>query len=251
MQQAELSGTTWQGQLRLGDRWACWRGVTGDGQLHRHFAAQAVIASGSVEVFDGRGGSALAECVLIDPLTPHRLVPGCEVTIVYVEPGRHIDPLAEEVLAPVRSARTLSAVSLPRQPGFWAAWLAAERTAPVPVGRQVDRRLAPALAFIEAALPAGAVSLSAAAATACLSGDRLRHLFVEQFGLPFRRYVLWRRLRLAASALMAGADVTAAAHEAGFADAAHLARTLKSTFGVTAGEALRSRIPGWEQARAT
>jgi AraC-like DNA-binding protein len=53
-------------------------------------------------------------------------------------------------------------------------------------------------------------------------------------GLPFRRYLLWRRVQRAFVALKAGDDVTTAAHMAGFADAAHFARTLKAMFGVTA-----------------
>ncbi len=56
------------------------------------------------------------------------------------------------------------------------------------------------------------------------SPERYRHLFVEALGLPYRRYLLWRRVQRP-SALKDGDDVTTAAHAAGFADAAHFART--------------------------
>jgi len=64
-------------------------------------------------------------------------------------------------------------------------------------------------------------------------------LFVSQVGLPVRRLVLWRRLRLAMAAILAGSPVTDAAHAAGFADSAHFSRSLKKLFGVTARQALQ------------
>lgn len=77
------------------------------------------------------------------------------------------------------------------------------------------------------------VSLSDAAEIANLSADRLRHLFVEQTGLPFKTYLLWLRLTRALQCYAAGNSLTEAAHEAGFADSAHLSRTFRRMFGVT------------------
>lgn len=67
-----------------------------------------------------------------------------------------------------------------------------------------------------------------------VGAEHARHRFVQEFGLPFRRYLLWQRLQRAAQALQGGCTATESAHEAGFADAAHLARTLKSMFGISA-----------------
>lgn len=228
---------TWQGQLRLGDRSAMWRGDIGDGALHRHYAAQAIISDRPVRVFDARGRSVEAECVLIDPLTPHRVAPGCEALLVYIEPGIRSEPSAEELLRPARSTSSLAMLCSPEGGRFWANWLAT----PPRTADAIDARLSSALAHIEGALVFGPVPLQAAATRAGLSPDRFRHLFAEQVGLSYKRYVLWRRLRLAATELMAGHDVTTAAHAAGFSDAAHFARTLKTTFGVTASQALTGR----------
>jgi AraC family transcriptional regulator len=60
------------------------------------------------------------------------------------------------------------------------------------------------------------------------------HLFVEQTGLPFRTYLLWLRLTKAVESMAAGASLTEAAHEAGFADSAHFSRTFRRMFGVAA-----------------
>ncbi|MEA3002356.1 MAG: hypothetical protein QOH81_1144 [Sphingomonadales bacterium] len=79
-----------------------------------------------------------------------------------------------------------------------------------------------------------AVTLPSAAGAACLSASRARHLFVEQTGLPFRTYLLWLRIRRAVELYAAGASLTEAAHEAGFADSAHFSRTFRRTFGLPA-----------------
>jgi AraC-like DNA-binding protein len=82
------------------------------------------------------------------------------------------------------------------------------------------------------------VSLADAAAFSALSASRLRHLFVEQTGLPFKTYLLWLRLTRALEAFASGAPLTEAAHASGFADSAHLSRTFRRMFGV-APSALR------------
>jgi AraC-like DNA-binding protein len=70
------------------------------------------------------------------------------------------------------------------------------------------------------------------AAAVGVSVSRLTHLFTEQVGIPLRRYVLWLRLRMAITEVLAGADLTDAAHSAGFADSAHLTRTCRDMFGL-------------------
>lgn len=66
-----------------------------------------------------------------------------------------------------------------------------------------------------------------------LSASRLRHLFAEETGLPFKTYVLWRRMMKALELMAEGASATEAAHGAGFSDSAHFARTFKRTFGMS------------------
>lgn len=78
------------------------------------------------------------------------------------------------------------------------------------------------------------VTLAAAAQDAGLSPSRARHLFVEQTGLPFRTYLLWLRIMRAVGLFSSGKSLTAAAHEAGFADSAHFSRTFRRMFGLPA-----------------
>jgi AraC-like DNA-binding protein len=78
------------------------------------------------------------------------------------------------------------------------------------------------------------ITLAAAARVAGLSPSRARHLFVEQTGLPFRTYLLWLKIMKAVGLFSNGKSLTAAAHEAGFADSAHFSRTFRRMFGIPA-----------------
>jgi AraC-like DNA-binding protein len=95
----------------------------------------------------------------------------------------------------------------------------------------LDHRLARALEYIRMNVR-NPIALGDVAAAVALSESRFRHLFVAATGSSFRAYLLWLRINLAIEAVMAGASWTAAAHEAGFADSAHLTRTHKRVFGI-------------------
>jgi AraC-like DNA-binding protein len=93
-----------------------------------------------------------------------------------------------------------------------------------------DPRILRAVAYIKAHLDAP-LTLEEVAAEACLSPSRFRHLFVEQTGMALRPYILWRRFLRVWELVSTGESLSAAAHAAGFADAAHLSRTSRSMFG--------------------
>ncbi|MBD1582114.1 helix-turn-helix domain-containing protein [Pseudoalteromonas sp. S16_S37] len=71
-----------------------------------------------------------------------------------------------------------------------------------------------------------------------LSESRFLHVFKDNMQLPWRPYLLWRRLMCAIQSLSRGETATQAAYISGFADSAHLSRTFKKQFGIT----LRSAI---------
>lgn len=105
-------------------------------------------------------------------------------------------------------------------------------------GATVDTRVAKALDFIRARI-GGPIKLADVASAAALSPGRFRHLFVQETGAAFRPYVLWLRLNVAIESSMAGGSWTEAAHEAGFADSAHLTRTFKRMFGMNPATLVR------------
>jgi AraC family transcriptional regulator len=83
------------------------------------------------------------------------------------------------------------------------------------------------------------MSLDKAADIACLSPTRFAHLFRDQVGLPFSRYMLWRKLTRAMVAIASERTIAAAAHAADFADAAHLTRTFYQMVGMAPSALMR------------
>lgn len=96
-----------------------------------------------------------------------------------------------------------------------------------------DARVQKIIAYAAARLD-NPITLAAAAKSVGLSPGRVRHLFVEQTGLPFRTYLLWLRIMKAVGLYAGGSSLTEAAHEAGFADSAHFSRTFRRMFGIQA-----------------
>ena len=96
-----------------------------------------------------------------------------------------------------------------------------------------DARVQKIIAYASARLD-NPITLGAAAKSVGLSPGRMRHLFVEQTGLPFRTYLLWLRITKAVGLFAGGSSLTEAAHEAGFADSAHFSRTFRRMFGIPA-----------------
>jgi AraC-like DNA-binding protein len=88
-----------------------------------------------------------------------------------------------------------------------------------------------ALTYLDSTVTA-TPTLAAAARYAHVSPSRLTHTFTRQVGIPFRRFVLWLRLKRAVEQVQSGATLTEAAALAGFSDSAHLSRAFRVNFGL-------------------
>lgn len=94
-----------------------------------------------------------------------------------------------------------------------------------------DERILRAVKYVNEHL-AAPLTLKDVAAVAHLSPSRFRHLFAEETGMALRPYILWRRFVSVWEHRMNGASLSTAAHAAGFADSAHLARTSRRMIGI-------------------
>jgi AraC family transcriptional regulator len=108
---------------------------------------------------------------------------------------------------------------------------------PPPI-RRLDPRVTTVLNRIQASHDLR-VSLSTAAEMAFLSPSRFAHLFKQQLGLTFSRYMLWRKLTRAMLAIGSERTIADAAHAADFADAAHLTRTFYQMVGMAPSVLMR------------
>jgi AraC-like DNA-binding protein len=139
-------------------------------------------------------------------------------------PDDKLAPVASRVFSAWQNERTVRAVADAAQQVVRAL------TGGVEPALVSDERILRAVAYIKAHL-GEALTLEEVAAEAFLSPSRFRHLFVEQTGLALRPYILWRRFIRVWELMTAGESLSAAAHRAGFADAAHLTRTSRRMFG--------------------
>ncbi len=80
--------------------------------------------------------------------------------------------------------------------------------------------------------PSDSRVLAQEAARFGISTSRLRHLFAQETGVSFRELRRWQRMRVVGRHLAEGADLTQAAHEAGFSDSAQLSRDFRAAFGI-------------------
>jgi len=113
-----------------------------------------------------------------------------------------------------------------------------------PPTRKMDERVLKVLDAIRSSdlkLP-----LEDAAALVFLSPSRFAHLFTEHVGLPFRRYMLWRKLMRAMVQRGHGLNLTEAAHAGGFSDSAHLTRTFYQMFGIPPSVMLQGEFTATE-----
>ncbi|MGE0042800.1 MAG: helix-turn-helix domain-containing protein [Vicinamibacterales bacterium] len=110
-----------------------------------------------------------------------------------------------------------------------------------PPSRRLDERVTRVLEAIRGADELR-MSIDDAAALAFLSPSRFAHLFKQQVGLPFRRYMLWRKLTRAMLVIGRDHTISTAAHEADFADAAHLTRTFYQMFGIPPSVMMRGEF---------
>lgn len=110
-----------------------------------------------------------------------------------------------------------------------------------PPTRQLDTRVTTVLNAIRASEDLR-ISLENASEMAFLSPSRFAHLFKHQVGLPFSRYMLWRKLTRAMVAIASERTIAAAAHAADFADAAHLTRTFCQMVGMAPSVLMRGEF---------
>jgi AraC family transcriptional regulator len=235
-------------------RWYLWDGGflalgKSEGLIppHSHHAIQIVVAiDGTVAVKGSQGEWRNGRGVIVRQDVEHSYEgKGSTGAMIFVDPESHEGvwlqtALAEDVTV-VPEARLAACVSALRafteQPfeGMEIRDLirhcVRSLSAGPPPARRLDERVTRALTAIRASDDLR-MSVEDAAAMVFLSPSRFAHLFKQQVGLPFRRYMLWRKLTRAMLSIGREPTIAAAAHAADFADAAHLTRTFYPMFGI-------------------
>lgn len=193
-----------------------------------------IVAADAEHSYDSR--DALAAMLFVDPESTEGVWLGSslaeEITLVP-------EPRVLACVAELRRFRERPMESL--ELGALIRHCVLSLSAGAPPARRIDPRVTKVLRQIQCSDDLRMSSESAAAA-AFLSPSRFAHLFKQQLGLPFRRYLLWRKLTRAMLVIGQEGTATAAAHAADFADAAHLTRTFCQMFGIPPTVMLRGQF---------
>ena len=222
-------------------------GETGRADFHSHHAIQISLALGGWFQLDTQDAHIRSEVAAVAADTKHVINAEGLTGIVFIEPesaaGRAITRrlFAERELVAVETEtvgdfRERLAAASTTQDDQQLVGLGRELVSALSAGvtvSETDPRIRKVIAWAAKQIDQP-ISLSDALAVGGLSASRLRHLFVEQTGLPFKTYLLWLRLTRAVEVVAGGASLTQAAHEAGFSDSAHFSRTFRRMFGVPA-----------------
>ncbi|PYC20644.1 helix-turn-helix domain-containing protein [Pseudomonas mosselii] len=218
----ERQDSAWRGRLWLADDHCLLLGTPGRTSVHAHYAHQVLLPLEGEACVEIAGEQCSGRLLAIESLQPHAM-PGHQTPCITL----FAEPLAF-------SLQTLLDVCQ-QAPRDIPALAQALRQAP---RQPLDPRLARALARIRA-LDEQRLPATTLAQEATVSISQLERLFSDSLGLSVRRLVLWQRLRMALRQALDGMSLTEAAMAAGFADSAHLSRSLRQQFGIRASEALR------------
>jgi AraC-like DNA-binding protein len=228
-------------------------GPGGCSTRHSHHAVQLAVSFGArfeLTMLDRR---VLARAALIPSEEPHAFeTGGARIFYALVEPHGASGAALARCAHELRGLDLAEVVSLGTEPA--GDQVSLEAYADELIGsltpRSPSRPLSPyvvaALEYLDAALQ-GRPRLDEAARAAHISPSRLTHLFSQQVGIPFRRFVVWLRLRRAAEHAWSSQTLTEAAVAAGFSDMAHLSRVCRSMFGVSPSALLQMQpvVASW------
>lgn len=209
----------WQGDFAFEMDTLRYRGKIGDNALHAHFALQLVQGVDGPVSVETPDGVITGSNVAIGSLVRHRLCRQEDAIVRWIEPssakGR---ALATRCRTPITNLDDAG----PQHPA--PAMNEAVRAA---IGR----------------VAAGQPSLTGVARDIGISPQKLRLASRVALGGSLRHWTLWLKLGRAARAIVDGVPLAQAAADGGFADQAHLNRTMRAMFGITPG-ALRSAAHG-------
>lgn len=237
----------WSGKVLLWEEHGLFFGRAGDAALHESPAIKVCI---SLEgPFGLQNNSQNFTAAIIPAGAPHSIEGrGVKMTMLLLAPegelgqlltGESIERIPDDILPNILPL--LKQFENPDISGDAANGIYQGVVKKIAGGRPsapLDPRVAQSIEWIRAGREQGII-VGEIAAGVDLSESRFSHLFTEHVRVPVRRYLLWLRLRDALHLLAAGGSLTETAHEAGFADSAHLTRTFRTSLGIAPSELVR------------
>lgn len=240
----------WRGILTLVPGAVVYRGSGGDADRHAHHAVQVMVSLDESFTVEFEDEVRESSAIVIPSGVSHRMLSRSRrLILMLIEPfgplGRALSESARTSDSREAEDALLAAAKKYADATTATRMLTATTTALSQIGWNDDPKLSRsvqlAVQYLERSFDQRP-TLAEAASSASISSSRLTHLFTQEIGMPFRRYALWVRLRIAVSRIIEGENLTQAAVAAGFSDSAHFSRVFKRNFGLPPSALTRMKV---------
>jgi len=229
-------------RLYIANGAALFLGTVNDTEFHRHNMLQITRASEGEFTIEVGGEVISAMSVVLDSNCRHRLTGEDGIqAVLLIEPETRAGTLLREYLGDRQFCIPDPGVDIfglmeympARDPSisFLVNSLLSRLNINIDARTVTDSRIERVIDIIKDT-DGKKISIKALALSISLSESRLQHIFKGRTGISIKKYLQWKRLIDGVNAIIKGNDFTFAAHEAGFADSAHMSRTFKEMFGI-------------------
>jgi len=208
---------------------------------HKHHALEIIVSvDGAIHIEDAFGNALASQAVLVWPDQLHQTTTTGEAAFIFIEPESELAKAMLTTFKPAQSVQSIEGrMSEADRKVFTSGSIPKALSKAINSVNLIDDRIQRVTDFIRSHITTHEFNLEMLAGIACLSTSRFTHLFKDRVGIPIRPFILWCRMRVAITSVLAGMTLTQAAHEAGFSDTAHLSRTFTDMFGVNPSAVLK------------
>jgi AraC-like DNA-binding protein len=208
---------------------------------HKHHALEIIVSiDGVIEIEDAFGNALASQVVLVLPDQLHQTTTTGEAAFIFIEPESELAKTMLTTFKPAQSVQSIEGrMSEADRKVFTSGSIPKALSKVINSVNLIDDRIQRVTDFFRSHITTHEFNLEMLAGIACLSTIRFTHLFKDRVGIPIRPFILWCRMRVAITSVLAGMTLTQAAHEAGFSDTAHLSRTFMDMFGVNPSAVLK------------
>lgn len=208
---------------------------------HKHHALEIIVSiDGVIQIEDAFGNALASQVVLVLPDQLHQTTTTGKAAFIFIEPESELAKTMLTTFKPAQSVQSIEGrMSEADRKVFTSGSIPKALSKVINSVNLIDDRIQRVTDFIRSYITTHEFNLEMLAGIACLSTSRFTHLFKDRVGIPIRPFILWCRMRVAITSVLAGMTLTQAAHEAGFSDTAHLSRTFMDMFGVNPSAVLK------------
>jgi AraC-like DNA-binding protein len=213
-------------------------------KVHRHSTVQVVISMDAT--FSSRVNQTLIEeiqIILFNKFIPHSCFSNSRSLVFLIEPASLLGIQLilklekQNFITLKRNEQILSLVDTSRKSDFADPSLTDYLFQQFSLDQEtnlgiIDDRILSSIDFIKRNIHQD-IDLGKAANYVHLSEGRFRHLFNEQIGMPFSKYILWTKIKMVLiNTLKNKMSFAEAAFHAGFCDQSHFSKVFVNTFGI-------------------